>query len=291
MLKKFGLVPTSSKAVGVGDVYGRLKVLAVGQIQNTYRYFSVCKCDCGNIISVRSDALKKPVPTNSCGCLQREAIKTHGLTKSAHYDRWFHMMTRCYKPESKSYKNYGGRGITVCERWHDVANFVADLPDGYFQGAEIDRINNDGNYEPSNVRWASKSENCDNRSTGRKLTFRGEAKSVTQWGKEFGVARSVISERIDVWGWSVSKAITTPALDKNERMLIARKNRWEGHQKPVKPPKFIRQTFIYQGKMLDTSDLAEVTGIPRRILSKRLIDEGWTVEKAISQPIRQRSKT
>lgn len=152
MLERFGLIETSAKAIGVGERFGRLTVVAVGQVPGTYRYMAVCKCLCGGPLkAVRFDGLKNGAVV-SCGCFWREKVTTHGVTNSGHYDRWRHMMDRCYNPDCASYESYGGRGIRVCDRWHDVGAFVADLPAGFEPGLEMDRIDNDGDYEPGNIR-------------------------------------------------------------------------------------------------------------------------------------------
>ena len=173
MLSEFGLVETRAKSVKVGDKFGRLEVVAVGQRDGTYRYYAICKCSCGSDIkSIRMDNLTDGLVV-SCGCYQKEQTTSHGLTSSEHYGRWRNMMDRCYNRQNAAYKNYGGRGVKVCDAWHDVSTFVSELPDGYFEGAEMDRINNDGDYEPGNIRWADKSLNCDNRRSGHMMTIEG----------------------------------------------------------------------------------------------------------------------
>ena len=95
-------------------------------------------------------------PHTSCGC--RAGNPTHGLTKNKHFGAWRGMMARCYKPNSKAYKNYGGRGITVCDEWLDVKNFIiwAESTHPNIEGYSLDRINGNGNYEPDNCRWADR---------------------------------------------------------------------------------------------------------------------------------------
>ena len=158
MLERFGLVQTNIKAVKVGDVFDRLKVLAVGQIANTYKYYAVCQCSCGSELKrIRTDGLINGNVVG-CGCVRNERTTTHGLTNHKHFKRWSHIMDRCYNERTKSYKDYGGRGISVCDAWHDVTTFINDLPDGYQPGMQIDRIDNNGNYEPGNVKWSTRKQ-------------------------------------------------------------------------------------------------------------------------------------
>ena len=229
MLAQFGLVPHTSKTMHPGDVFGRLTVLALGKPPNTYRYTAVCQCDCGSApVAIRVDSLTKGV-TVSCGCYHREAIRSHGLSKHPLYQVWRHMMERCTNPADGAFANYGGRGIRVCKRWHKVDNFVADMEAEHRPGLEIDRIDNDGDYTPKNCRWSTPSENCDNRRSGRRITFNGKTLSLRQWSRETGLSYGTLWERISIWGWGAERALTTPPLTEDERMRKARRARWGDH--------------------------------------------------------------
>ena len=263
MLDAFGLVSTKAKAVRVGDSFGRLVVEAVGQIPKTYKYYAVCRCLCGTTKAVRFDSLINGA-ISSCGCLQKERSTTHGCHASGHYGRWRNMIDRCHNEESSSYPDYGGRGIKVCQRWHDIRNFVADLPDGYRKGLEIDRIDNDGNYEPGNVRWATRGQNCDNRRTGRPVTHDGKTQSVTRWAEGAGLPAGTISTRIDDLGWSVQDALTTPPLRVGQRKSYER--------------------FQVGDESLTMMEIAERTGIPYAAVVNRIKRLGWPIEKVMSEP-------
>lgn len=126
---------------------------------------AVFQCGCGNIKTL-TIAQVRSGHTTSCGCRVLKVLAErnfkHGLSKSKIYIRWSSMMTRCYNVKRANYKDYGGRGIKVCDQWHDFANFYKDVGEPPFVGATLERIDNDGNYEPANVKWANQQEQTQN---------------------------------------------------------------------------------------------------------------------------------
>ncbi len=225
-LTDFGLLPHTFSNVKPGDRFGRLTVLATGKPPGNYRYTAVCQCDCGSPPKpIRADGLTSGLVIG-CGCVRLERTKTHGLTKHPLYLRHRHIVDRCTDPEHSAYPNYGGRGISICQRWLDVENFINDLQPIYQAGLELDRIDNDGNYEPGNVRFVTRAENCDNRRTAHLLTYKGETKSINQWAKQYGLRYQLLWDRLMIRKWSAEKALNTPPLNAKERMAIARKIRW-----------------------------------------------------------------
>jgi len=156
------------------NIYGRLTVLyKVENYSETFEW--VCICECGNITSVNQGNLRrKDGGTKSCGCLKREQNKritnklhqdqrTHGRSKTQLYKVWDAIKQRCNNPKTRNYKNYGGRGIIICDQWLDFETFANDVGERPGKEYSLDRINNDGNYEPGNVRWATCKEQALNR--------------------------------------------------------------------------------------------------------------------------------
>jgi hypothetical protein len=134
----------------------------------------------------------------------------HGRKWAPEYVSWCNMKQRCFDENSTFYRDYGGRGITVCDRWLDFVNFFADMGNRPSTKHTIERINNDGNYEPSNCRWATRKEQANNRRSRRILELNGERKSLTEWATQLGIDKRRLHYRLNVLGWSVEKTITTP---------------------------------------------------------------------------------
>lgn len=130
------------------------------------------------------------------------------------------MIERCSKPTTANYHNYGGRGIKVCDEW--IGNYQAfcdwALNNGYKEGLEIDRINNNGNYEPSNCRWVTRKENSNNKRTNRFLTLNGETHTLTQWSEILNIKLPTLSSRIRS-GWDDAKILTTPINNSKSRII------------------------------------------------------------------------
>lgn len=188
-----------------GIKYDRLTALRFSHKDQYSRAHWVCRCECENLITVMGGHLSTG-HTTSCGC--KNLKHGHGDPTDPTYCTWVRMRQRCEQPKLKAYPRYGGRGIIVCERWQKYENFLADMgprPDGL----SLDRINNDGNYEPGNCRWATDYEQQNNRSSNRPITWRGRTQNLKQWAKELGMRHTTLSRRLGA-GWSTERAFTEP---------------------------------------------------------------------------------
>ncbi len=193
--------------VSIGERYGRLIVTGtVVAGPGEYRKIE-CRCDCGNVVNVYPYSLPNG-NTKSCGCLKGHALRKdgHGLTKTKEYRAWGHMWSRCTNEKVKSYRYYGGRGISVCDRWASFKNFFEDMGKSPSGAHSIDRIDNDGNYEPGNCRWATVKEQRRNKRDNRVLTIDGEHKTLAEWAENAGVIYKTAHNRLRM-GWSPQEAI------------------------------------------------------------------------------------
>ena len=179
-----------------GERYGKLTVLSLcDEKTKGGRRLWLCKCDCGNYTKVtRSHLIDGGV--TSCGCLRKKQYKKlskkqhrHGLFGTRIYTIWQQMKDRCYNSNNKSYKDYGGRGIIVCDEWKADAKNFSDWANanGYSDNLTLDRINVNGNYEPTNCRWATMKQQDRNRRNTIFITMDGETKSLSEWCEIKGV--------------------------------------------------------------------------------------------------------
>lgn len=190
-----------------GKRFGRLVVVerAEDRIEKSgkRRVMWKCLCDCGNEVTVLSDNIKRGL-TLSCGCFRNEYLSkkmsTHGDTNTRLYGVWCAIKARCYNKNTDFYYRYGGRGITMCDSWRDNYENFRDwaMSNGYTEGLTIDRINNDLGYSPDNCRWATRKEQCNNRSTNRKIAFRGEVHTISEWAEILGIPARMLYRRAHV---------------------------------------------------------------------------------------------
>jgi hypothetical protein len=184
-----------------GMVFHNMTVikLAPRRIRGTYW---LCRCICGNEREVLRGNLVRG-GAKSCGCKSASAISaartTHGKRNTNEYKIWAGMKNRCLNSDNPAFKYYGGRGIKVCQRWMKFENFFADMGRKP-AGKSLDRINNDGNYEPGNCRWATSLEQHRNQRTNRRIEFNGERLLITEWARRFSLDKSLLTRRIRKFG-------------------------------------------------------------------------------------------
>ena len=204
----------SHKVDMVGKKFGKLTVLFESEPyvkpcgQSMIKYH--CKCDCGNETDVVGSKLRTG-HTTSCGCHRKELLYKHGYGKLRLHRIWQAMISRCYYKGDVGYKNYGGRGISVCEEWlNDFLSFEKwATSNGYKEHLTIDRIETDGNYEPSNCRWATYREQANNKRNNHILTVNGVSMTISQWSDITGLPMSALYNRVSK-GWDSERVVTTP---------------------------------------------------------------------------------
>lgn len=179
-----------------------------------------CLCDCGKTVYAYKNSIISG-NVKSCGCYRLDKIRNlqlkHDKAHTRLYNVWKDMKKRCYNPNSHSYKNYGAKGIKVCDEWKD--NFIAfhdwSFANGYDENAEfgkctIDRINVGGDYSPENCHWVSLKEQANNRTNSSQITFNGKTDTMSNWAREVGIPYTCLFHRLHDLHWSVEKALTTP---------------------------------------------------------------------------------
>jgi hypothetical protein len=190
-----------------GKRFGKITVISKGDKVGSHFYWN-CVCDCGKKIYYRIDQLKRGENAN-CGCLS----KKHGLHYTRLYNIWGNMKQRCYNKNYTYFLYYGGRGIKICDEW--LKDFMAFYDWAYANGYEdtltIDRIDVNGNYEPSNCRWIPKEEQTKNVRRNRRLTYQGETHTFAEWSRILGIPPNTIWERANR-NLSVEEILSTKKL-------------------------------------------------------------------------------
>ncbi len=230
----------------------------------------------------------------------------HGLWRHPLYARWRVMINRCENPKNKSFRHYGARGITVCDRWHDFPSYLEDVGTPPSARHQLDRIDNDGPYSPENCRWSTIEENNSNRSFSHIIEHEGRRLSCSQWARELGTSPSMIALRAER-GWTVEMAVTTPPRNCPPRLLThngetlplcewARRlgvgwstidtrlaKGWSVEDAVTIPSRRPRQVFTFQGETRTLKDWARHICISRDTLYMR-IRNGWSIERALTHP-------
>lgn len=208
------------RPVQIGERFGRLTAEALIRVERNGRLMRF-RCDCGQTTEAYGKTARHG-HTKSCGCLKLETSAANGRAALRHghartgeespqYRTWQSMIRRCVDPNHISFRYYGARGISVCERWQTFENFLADMPPRPSREHSIDRINVNGNYEPGNVRWATAVEQGRNKTKNRIVEYHGRKMCLTEAAELAGLGEGIVRQRLDR-GWSVDRALSTKPM-------------------------------------------------------------------------------
>ena len=221
----------------VGQKFGLLTVIELdhpvqkinekGQKDGILYYYK-CLCECGQEKIVNGFYLLGN-RVKSCGCLKHKGTHfTHGLGKPDTFSHWVNMKTRCLNKNNVKYKNYGGRGITICDEWLSFENFhYWTINNGFNKDLTLERIDVNGNYEPSNCTWITMEQQAKNKRNSKIITYNGLTMNVAEWSKYLGLGRETVRERLKN-GWSIKDALSPKKR--------SREGRW-ANGKPIRTPK------------------------------------------------------
>lgn len=194
-----------------GQKFGRFTVIERTP-NKCKRTMWLCECDCiDKTKCIVSATNLKSGHSKSCGCIEREKSnnRKHGMTRTRIYAEWQGMKQRCSNKNADSYRFYGARGIAVCAEWQEFEPFYNwALNNGYKEHLTLDRINCNGNYEPSNCRWITMKAQQRNRRSNHNLTYNGETHTIAEWAEITGINQGTITRRINVLNWSIERALT-----------------------------------------------------------------------------------
>lgn len=192
----------------IGQTFGRLTVIGEGHKNKQGSYKWLCKCICGKELEVLGSKLKNG-HTKSCGCIVKEGIhKTHDKTNTRIYRIYCAMKTRCYNKNVSSYKNYGGRGVKICDEWlNDFITFYNwSIENGYKDNLSIDRIDVNGNYEPNNCRWTDTYTQMNNTRKTKKYTYDGKSLTLKEWSRILNIPYTTLRSRVLEMKWDLDYA-------------------------------------------------------------------------------------
>jgi len=252
--EKAAKVKTGRKPINLaGQVFGKLTIIEQVDDPRKGAHWR-CLCECGNT-TVTAGCRIVSGKTTSCGCWKRNCQRTHGMGKTSTYLSWQEMKRRVTDPNKESYKYYGARGITICDRWKEsFENFLSDMGPRP-EGTTLDRKEVNGNYEPDNCKWSTQKEQCNNRRDNRHITWNGETLNLAQWAERTGIGEGIIRDRIDIWNWPVEKALT-------------------------KPIRVVNRMITFQGKTQLIGKWAEELGTKYNILYPKVLSGEWPPKEA-----------
>jgi hypothetical protein len=197
-----------------GTRVGRLEVIERVGTRNRQALW-MCRCDCGNETQIVGNSLRRKSATQSCGCFHREVTgevhTIHGHHGTRTYTIWKGIKARCFNANDHNYFRYGARGISMCEQWRSSFEaFLSDMGECPSQKHSIDRIDNAGDYEPGNCRWATRRVQANNARSNVRITFRGETKTLKEWSRSLGFDYKKVHQRLHTLNWDVDRAFLTP---------------------------------------------------------------------------------
>lgn len=245
-----------------GLVYGRLTVVSRALQSKPGDVMWNCKCTCGARKVIRGPSLGSG-QSRSCGCSTVKHGHTSGGSSTVEHITWTSMRARCTRSSHAGYARYGGRGISICSRWDSFPNFLSDMGPRPSAEHSIDRIDNDGNYEPSNCRWATRREQGSNRKGNVWLSSGGLTKTKAQWSRRLGGNKNLVNIRLSA-GWTKEDALTTP-------VGYRKTNKW----------------ISLGGRKMTQTQWSLYLGGGKRLVGSRL-KLGWTKEEAVTTPPGQR---
>lgn len=211
----------------IGKKFGKLKVISLHhtkqkysknkgvKVKDGFAYYYECECECGNVCVVEKYKLKSG-HTKSCGCLKKEKISNlnykHGMEKSRLYHIWQGVKRRCLNSNEIGYKDYGAKGITICDEWKNNSSIFIEwaLNNGYNDSLTIDRIDNTKGYNPENCRWSTPAQQARNTKTNHLITYNNKTYCIAEWAEILGFSYNTLYNRINKYKWTIEKAFTTP---------------------------------------------------------------------------------
>ncbi|MGL5925567.1 hypothetical protein [Chroococcidiopsis sp.] len=242
-----------------GDVFGKLTAIRFVEMKPHAKWEFNCGHCQSNFITFLNSV--KRGHTKSCGCLVRSQ---NGLSQTKEFKIWDMMKRRCNDPKNKSFNDYGGRGIKVCDSWLESFEiFLKDMGEAPTKEHSLDRINVNGDYCPENCKWSTRTEQNRNRRDSIYLTLNGKTEHIAQWAFELGIDYFTLMGRYKK-GWSHEDILT----------------------KPLREIKYTKNSVVeYNGETKTIEEWAKLKGVNTRIILRRLSENGWSVEKAIETKI------
>lgn len=203
-----------------GQKFGKLTAVCRVGRDSGYRSIWLFRCECGGTVEALGSNVSRGI-TSSCGCLRIKNNWKHGKSYTPTHTVWLSMRQRCSNARNPAYKNYGGRGIKVCERWETFANFLADMGE-MPPGMTLDRFpNNDGDYEPGNCRWATQKEQANNRRNTVRVRYRGRVFLLTHLADKYGIHPSALYSRV-MRDWPIERALHEPTHAVGKQIKVKR---------------------------------------------------------------------